>query len=29
VMRYDGFGPPAFYWGVGPGYWYNSPYYWW
>lgn len=29
VMRYDGFGPPMFYWGVGPGYWYNAPYYWW
>jgi outer membrane lipoprotein len=29
VIRYDGFGPPMFYWGVGPGYWYNSPYMWW
>ncbi len=28
AIKYDGFGP-SFYFGVGPGYWYNAPYYWW
>jgi outer membrane lipoprotein len=29
TVKYEGFGPPVFYYGVGPGYWYNAPYYWW
>ncbi|MFH2126477.1 MAG: Slp family lipoprotein [Pseudomonadota bacterium] len=28
VIKYEGFGP-VFYYGVGPGYWYNAPYMWW
>jgi outer membrane lipoprotein len=28
VIKYEGFSP-SFYYGVGPAYWYNAPYYWW
>lgn len=29
TLKYEGFGPPVFIYGVGPAYWYNAPYYWW